>query len=82
MKLDDLDLNVLQQALGYAVVFAKTEAETAEFALMKLEIEGLMIRKNELAKAQAEHDKKGCVFQYCAYTPKCEGKCQNNSETK
>lgn len=69
MKLTLRQLQVLQQALGYAVMYAKTEHETAEFTLIKLDIEESIIRENQLKEKQIEHDKKGCIFQYCSLNP-------------
>jgi hypothetical protein len=75
MELSNHELTQLGQALSYAVVNAKTESETAEFAMLKVKVEGEIVNREERAKKQAEHDKMGCVFMYCAQTPKCVGKC-------
>ena len=32
------ELKMLDQALGYAVMYAKTEEETAEFAMLKVKV--------------------------------------------
>jgi len=75
MKLTWSQLLTAQQALAYAVMYAKTEHETAEFALLKLDIDEAIIRK----KIYKEHDKMGCPcvpFNYCDSIPKCEGKCR------
>lgn len=76
MKLTKRQMIVAQQALGYAVMFAKTEGETAEFALLKFDVETALIKENEAEEKQREHEKKGCPFQYCDSNPPCEGKCR------
>ena len=78
MKLTKRQLQVLQQALGYAVMFAKTESETAEFVLMKLHVEKEIRLENRLEEEKAEHDKMGCPFHYCDSNPPCVGKCRHN----
>ena len=75
MKLTKRQLITAQQAFGYAVMYAKTESETAEFALLKMDIEKELIKSEQLEAQQAEHDTMGCVFNYCSQNPKCEGKC-------
>lgn len=76
MELTWSQLLTAQQALGYAVMYAKTEHETAEFALLKLDIDEAIIRKKVYQEKQADHDKMGCPFMYCDRSPKCEGKCR------
>lgn len=76
MDLSKRQLLTAQQALGYAVMYAKTEHETAEFALLKLDIDGALIRQEAEEKRKAEHEKLGCPFHYCDSSPKCEGKCR------
>jgi hypothetical protein len=44
MKLTKRQLQIAQQAVGYAVMYAQTESETAEFALLKLDIDSALIR--------------------------------------
>lgn len=39
MNISDNELNTISQALSYAVMHALTEAETAEFAIIKLKID-------------------------------------------
>jgi hypothetical protein len=75
MELNKKQLFTIQQALGYAVMYAQTEHETAEFALIKLDIDEAIIRKKELENYKEEHSKMGCPFQYCDSNPKCEVKC-------
>lgn len=76
MELTWKQLLLAQQALGYAVIYAKTEQETAEFALLKIDIDEAIIRKNYADLEKAKHDKMGCPFNYCDSNPKCEGKCR------
>ena len=76
MDLSKRQLLTAQQALGYAVMYAKTESETAEFALLKLDIDGAIIRQKEVEKQKVEHDKMGCPFHYCDSKIKCVGKCR------
>ena len=78
MNIKGEKLKALGQALGYAVMYAKTESETAEFALLKLEVDNEIIKEVELKKLQDEHDKMGCIFMYCASSPKCQGKCKHS----
>jgi len=75
MKLTKRQLLTAQQALGYAVMYAKTEHETAEFALLKLDVDGALIRENANEERKAEHDKMGCPFHYCDSNPPCKNKC-------
>ena len=75
MDLSKRQLLTAQQALGYAVMYAKTESETAEFALLKLDIDGMLIRQEAAEKRKAEHGKLGCPFHFCDMNPKCEGEC-------
>lgn len=70
MKLTKRQLATAQQALGYAVMYAKTEEETAEFVLLKLDIDGAIIRQKETERIKSEHEKMNCS------NPKCEGKCR------
>lgn len=76
MELSKRKLLTAQQALGYAVMYAKTESETAEFALLKLDIDGALIRIDAAEKRKAEHDKMGCPFHYCDNMTPCKGKCR------
>lgn len=76
MELTKRQLLTAQQALGYAVMYAKTESETAEFALLKLDIDGAIIRQQEAARIKLEHEKMNCPFNYCDSNPKCNGKCR------
>jgi hypothetical protein len=76
MELTWSQLLLAQQALGYAVMYAKTEHETAEFALLKIDIDEAIIRKKYADEKKTEHDKMGCPFNYCDSKPKCEGKCR------
>lgn len=80
MELFNHELNMLYQALGYAVMHAHTESETAEFAMLQLKVHGEILKKEESAKRKTEHDKMGCVFNYCSQNPKCEGTCYMNKK--
>lgn len=44
MKLSKHETEQLGQALSYAVMYAKTEEETAEFAMLKVKVEGQIAR--------------------------------------
>lgn len=44
MKLSKHETEQLEQALSYAVMYAKTEGETAEFAMLKVKVEGEITR--------------------------------------
>ena len=50
MDLSKRQLLTAQQALGYAVMYAKTESETAEFALLKFDIDCMLIRQEAADK--------------------------------
>ena len=76
MELSKTQLITAQQALGYAVMYAKTEHETAEFALLKLDIDEALIRKESQERRRAEHDRMGCPFNFCDSNPPCKGKCR------
>lgn len=76
MEIKGTRLKTLQQALGYSVMFAKTESETAEFALLKLEVDSAINKEQLLKTQQEEHDKMGCPYMYCSSNPKCKGKCR------
>jgi hypothetical protein len=79
MKLSNHEVKALGQALSYAIVYAKTESETAEFALLKVKVEGEIVRREQVAQAEAEHEKMNCPFRYCDSNPKCEKHCRYNS---
>lgn len=81
MQLSKRQLLLMSQAVGYAVMYAKTEHETAEFALLKLDIDEAIIRQKAAEDRQKEHDKMGCPFNYCDSKPKCVGKCRYASST-
>jgi len=75
-ELTKQQLLTLQQALGYAVMYAKTESETAEFSMMKLDIDGALIRNAEIEKLLTDFEKKDCPFKYCDSNPPCKDKCR------
>lgn len=73
-------LQIIKNALQYAVLNAKTESEEAEFALMLLDIHSAIISEAEQEKRiEALKSLEGCVFKYCPYTPKCQGTCNHSS---
>lgn len=80
MTLTKNQLLQVQQAVGYAVMFAQTEELTAEFALLKIDIDEAVIRMQSNKTRQAEHNKIGCPFKYCDSNPKCEGICRYKSK--
>lgn len=76
MNLSDHEIKQLGQALSYAVVNAKTEQETAEFAMLKVKVESEITRR-KLKKEQLDaHSFLGCPFKYCDQEVKCVGKCK------
>jgi len=76
LELSKHELNQLGQALSYAIMYASLESETAEFAMLKVKVEGQIVRVQESEKRKAEHDKMNCPFQYCDSEVKCIGKCK------
>lgn len=76
MEFKNEKLQLIKSAIMYAIMYAKTEAETAEFSLMLVDIE-VGIAEDEQTEERIEKLKslQGCVWKYCAYSPKCEGKC-------
>ena len=79
MEFKNEKLELLKNALGYAVMYAKTESETSEFGFMYVEVCSAIVSETE-QKKRIEKLKSldGCVFKYCAYNPKCVGICGNN----
>ena len=80
MNLSKNQMLKVQQAVGYAVMYARTEHETAEFALLKIDIDEALIRQNALEMQQSIHDKMGCPFMYCDSKIKCVGKCRHANQ--
>lgn len=78
IELFNHELKMLYQALGYAVVNAHTESETAEFTMLQLKVNSAILKEEEAAKRKERHDKMNCVFKYCSQNPKCEGTCYIN----
>ncbi len=76
MELSNHEMRQLGQALSYAVMYGQTEEETAEFAMLKVKVNGEIVRREESAKRKAEHDKMGCPFHYCDSNPPCKEKCR------
>ncbi len=80
LELFQHELNMLQQALGYAVMYAKTEEETAEFAMLKLKVDKEILVQQQLAEKKSQHDKMNCPYQYCSKNPKCMFTCYINQQ--
>lgn len=80
LELFQHELKMLEQALGYAVMYAKTEEETAEFAMLKLKVDKEILVQNQLAEKKSQHRKMNCPYQYCSQNPKCEGTCYINKQ--
>lgn len=78
MNLTKRQLISLQQALGYSVMYAKTEEETAEFGLLKLDIEGALIRLDAEEQRKKDRESMGCPFYFCDKNPPCDEKCRYN----
>lgn len=81
LELFEHELKMLYQALGYAVVNAHTESETAEFSMLQLKVHNEIMKQEQLKIQKAAHDKMNCVFKYCSKNPKCEGTCYLNKQT-
>lgn len=82
MEISKRQLLTMQQAIGYAIMYAKTEQETAQFALLKLDIDGMLILQEVFEDREKEQEKLGCPFKYCDSNPKCVGKCHHNPNRK
>lgn len=77
IELSEHELHQLGQALSYAIINAKTESETAEFAMLKVKIEGEIVRHRELKNyIDTIKSLEVCPFKYCDSNPKCTGKCR------
>jgi len=73
-------LETIKNALQYAVLNAKTEQETAEFALLLIDVEFFIIRDKEREKyLNTLSSLEGCPFNYCDSKPKCENNCRHNN---
>ena len=71
-------LQTVRNALKVGVMYAQSEHFTAEFALLLVEVEAAIIEeKAQDIRLEKLKSLEGCVFKYCAYNPKCEGKCAN-----
>lgn len=69
-------LETVKNALQYAVINAKTEMETAEFAMLLVDVQVAIIEEAESEKRVEElKSLPGCVFVYCGNRPKCVGMC-------
>lgn len=76
MELTYSQLLTVKESLSYAVLFAKTEHETAAFSLLLIDVQDSLIRESLNISNKERHDKMGCPFKYCDSNPKCEGKCR------
>jgi len=77
MKFEKSKLETIKNALQYAVISARTEAETAEFGILLLEVQSGIESEKEWEKRKKEMSSlKGCPFHYCDSIPKCEGRCR------
>lgn len=80
MELTLNELSLVKEALGYGLLFSKSEAETAEFALLKMKVEKNL--KNDKAGKPVSTSLDGCPFHYCDKKPKCEGNCRYNLQIR
>lgn len=79
MEFKKSKLETVKNALQYAVMYAKTESETAEFGLLLVDVQVAIVEEAEQEKRiEKLKSLDGCVFKYCAYNPKCEGKCTHS----
>jgi hypothetical protein len=78
LELFNHELEMLYQALSYAVMYANTEAETAEFAMLKVKVNSAIVKEQQNTLQKKAHDKMNCIFKYCSQNPKCEGTCYMN----
>lgn len=76
MKIEKSRLVTVKNALQYAALYAKTQSETAEFAIMCVEVESAILKEKETEAMIAEQRRKGCVFNYCDSMPSCKDKCK------
>jgi hypothetical protein len=76
MEFKKSKLEIVRNSLKIAVMYAKTESYTAEFALLLLDVESAIIQEAEQEKRiEALRSLDGCPFVYCDDNPKCDGKC-------
>lgn len=81
MKLEKHKLETVKNALQYAVMSAKTESETAEYALLLLDVQTAIVEEKERdIRLEKLKSLEGCVFHYCDSNPKCEGKCRYDNK--
>lgn len=76
MNIEKSRLVTVKNALQYAALYAKTESEAAEFALMCVDVEGAIAKEKETEAMIAEQRRKGCVFYSCDNMPPCKDKCK------
>lgn len=83
MDIKKSKLETVKNALQYAVLNARTEAEEAEFALLLIEVQTTIVEEDELEKRIAPfRSLPNCPFVYCDSSPKCEGKCRHDNTIK
>lgn len=75
MNLSKEKILKIQQAIGYAIIHAKTESETSEFALLKLDIDKILIIIETQEKIEIRNKMK-CLYNECQVNPKCENICR------
>ena len=77
MEFKKSKLETIKNALQYAVLNAKTESETAEFALLLSDVQSAIVQELEKEKTiETLKSLEGCPFVYCDSNPKCDGKCK------
>jgi hypothetical protein len=70
-------LEMVKNALQYGVLYAKTESEEAEFALLLIEVQKTIEEeKDQEIRIGKLKSLDGCPFHYCDSNPKCENKCR------
>ena len=74
MDIKGKNLEIVKNALQYAVLNAKTEQETAEFALLLTDVQGEIYKTKKDAMVFGSLE--NCPFKYCDKNPKCEGTCR------
>ena len=77
MELKKSKLLLVKDALIYGTMFSKSESETAEFALLLVEVTGKIEEEKQQEKyVETLKSLDGCPFHYCDRNPKCDGKCR------
>ena len=77
MEFKKSKLETVRNALKIAVMYAKTESYTADFALLLVDVESAIIEEKEQEKRLEKlKPLDGCPFHYCDGKITCEGKCR------